>query len=77
LVIPEVQAAGDEGFQYKGQTVFKTTFGGKEVVCILERNMEAKAERWEYRLLATKRTGTTRKELSEMGDQVSSSSASP
>ena len=28
----EMQEAGDAGFEYKGQTVFKSTFGGKEVV---------------------------------------------
>jgi hypothetical protein len=65
----ELQQAGDEGFEYKGQTVFKTTFGGQEVVCILERDLEAQAERWEYRLLATKKTGTMQKELTEVGDQ--------
>ena len=65
----ELQEAGEEGFEYKGQTVFKSTFGGKEVVCILERDMDAKAERWEYKLLATKKTGTMQKELSEVGDE--------
>lgn len=64
----ELQAAGDEGFEYKGQTVFKTTFGGQEVVCILERDAQAKVDRWEYKLLATKRTGTMQKELSEAGE---------
>jgi hypothetical protein len=33
----EMQQAGDEGFEYKGQTVFKTSFGGQEVVCIVRR----------------------------------------
>ena len=33
----ELQQAGDAGFEYKGQSVFGTTFGGKEVVVILER----------------------------------------
>jgi len=65
----ELQAAGDEGFEYKGQTVFKTAFGGQEVVCILERDADAKVDRWEYKLLATKKTGTMQKELSEVGDQ--------
>ena len=64
----ELQAAGDEGFEYRGQTVFKTAFGGKEVVVILERDADAKIDRWEYKLLATKKTGTMQKELSEVGD---------
>lgn len=65
----ELQQAGDEGFEYKGQTVFDTTFGGKEVVVILERDPDAKVDAWEYKLLATKKTGTMQKELSESGGQ--------
>jgi hypothetical protein len=65
----ELQAAGDEGFEYKGQTVFKTAFGGQEVVCILERDLDKQAERWEYKLLATKKTGTMQKELSQVAEE--------
>jgi hypothetical protein len=65
----ELQEAGDAGFAYKGQTAFKSGFGGKEVVCILERAKDAKASRFEYRLLATSKTSTMQKELSEAGDQ--------
>ncbi len=65
----ELQAAGDEGFEYKGQTVFSSTFGGKEVVVILERDSEAKIDAWEYKLLATKKTGTMQKEIGEAGAQ--------
>jgi hypothetical protein len=65
----ELQQAGDEGFEYKGQTVFDTTFGGKEVVVILERDPEARVDAWEYKLLATKKTGTMQKELGEAGGQ--------
>lgn len=65
----ELQAAGDEGFEYKGQTVFETSFGGQEVVCILERDMDAQPERWVYKLLATKKTGTMQKELSQVAEE--------
>jgi hypothetical protein len=66
----EMQEAGDAGYEYRGQTVFKTTFGGKEVVVILERNSEAPIkERYEYRLMATNKTSTMQKELSEGGEQ--------
>src|SRR5687768_16506761 len=34
----ELQQAGNAGFEYKGQTSFKSTFGGKEVVVLLERD---------------------------------------
>jgi hypothetical protein len=65
----EMQDAGDAGFEYRGQSVFKSAFGGKEVVTILERDREAKPVRHEYRLLATKKTSTMQKELQEVGDQ--------
>jgi hypothetical protein len=64
----EMQEAGDAGFEYKGQSVFKSMFGGKEVVVILERDREAKPVAYEYRLLATKKTSTLQKELSEAGE---------
>lgn len=62
----EMKALGEEGFEYKGQTVFNTTFGGKEVVVIMERNPDSKAV-YEYQLLATKKTSTMQKELQEVG----------
>jgi hypothetical protein len=63
----EIQQAGDAGFEYKGQTVFGTTFGGKEVVIILERDPRTSTARYEYKLLATSKTGTMQKELNEAG----------
>lgn len=64
----EMQEGGDAGFEYRGQTVFKSAFGGKEVVAILERVPDAKvASRYEYRLIATKKTSTMQKELQEAG----------
>ncbi len=66
----EMQEAGDAGFEYRGQTVFETMFGGKEVVVILERNGDAPVkEHYEYRLMATKKTSTLQKELAEAGEQ--------
>src|SRR4051794_31745647 len=32
----EMQALGDEGFEFRGQTVFESAFGGREVAAILE-----------------------------------------
>lgn len=63
----EMRAAGDEGFRYCGQTVFNSTFGGKEVAVILELNMDEPAKRYEYQLLATSKTSTMQKELNEAG----------
>jgi len=66
----ELQEAADAGFEYVGQTVFESLFGGKEVACILERDASnASPSKWEYKLLATKRTSTLQKELQEVGGQ--------
>jgi hypothetical protein len=63
----ELQEAGDAGFEYRGQTIFKSTFGGNEVVVILERDRTIeKPLRYEYRLVATKRTSTLQKELADV-----------
>jgi hypothetical protein len=63
----ELQQAGDEGFDYCGQTVFQSALGGKDVAVILERN-PAGMKRVEYKLLATTRTSTMEKELKEAGE---------
>jgi hypothetical protein len=64
----ELQEAAAAGFEYRGQSVFASMFGGKEVVVILERDREAGSKsRWEYRLLATSKTSTMQRELSEAG----------
>lgn len=64
----EMQEAGDAGYEYKGQTVFSSAFGGKEVVVILELDRNQKDRpRYEYLLLATKKTSTMQKELLEAG----------
>ena len=65
----ELHEAGREGFEYKGQTIFKTAFGGQEVVVILEADRQAASKkRYDYKLLATSRTSTMQKELQEAGD---------
>jgi len=64
----EMQEAGNAGFEFRGQTVFKSMFGGKEAVVILERDREVKDRpSFEYRLLATSKTSTLQKELAEAG----------
>jgi hypothetical protein len=63
----ELQQAGNAGFEFKGQSVYSSTFGGKEVVVILERDSEAKPMQWDYKLLATKKTSTMQKEMNEAG----------
>jgi hypothetical protein len=63
----ELQQAGREGFDYCGQTVFKSALAGREVAVILERNPEA-GRQIEYKLLATSRTSTMQKELTGAGE---------
>ena len=60
----ELQEAGDAGFEHRGQSVFKKTFG-TEVIVILERDVEAKPKLWDYKLLATSKTSTMQKEVME------------
>jgi len=65
----ELQAAGDAGYEYRGQTVFETSFGNEEVVVILERDRDANLDDiYEYKLLATKKTSTMQAELQQAGD---------
>jgi hypothetical protein len=61
----ELQQAGNAGFEYRGQTVFKSTFGGKEVAVILERDKAIEPAKYQYRVLATSKTSTMEKELRE------------
>ena len=63
----EMQEAADAGFEYRGQTVFSSAFGGDEVVCILEHDKDSTEEPSEYRLLATSMTATLQKELLAAG----------
>ncbi len=63
----ELQEASSAGFEYKGQTVFKSVFGGEEVVCILERDKDAPAQKYTYKLVATTKTSTLEKELKDIG----------
>lgn len=62
----EMNQAAAAGFVYKGQSVFETSFGGKEVVVIMELGGEVKEE---YQLLATTKTSTMQKEMNQMATQ--------
>src|SRR5215510_6449663 len=63
----EMQAAADQGFEYRAHTVFTSAFRGEEVVFILERDKDADRPRSRYRLLATNKTSTLEKELMQVG----------
>jgi hypothetical protein len=63
----EIQQAANEGYEYVGQTVYQSAFGGKEVVVILELDSSRPARKASYHVTATSRTSTMEKELRELG----------
>ena len=66
----ELQGAGAVGFVYRGQTQFKSAFGGSEVVVIVERPKDAaNRQRFEYLLLATNKTSTMQKEMTDAAER--------
>ncbi len=65
----EMQEAADVGFEYKGQTIFTSAFGGDEVCVIMERNAGQTKGAHEYKLLGTSKTSTLQKELKGVGEQ--------
>lgn len=65
----EMQSAAEAGYEYKGQTIFESSFGGREVSVIMERDPSAGTKGNRYKLLATSRTSTLEKELAELGSQ--------
>lgn len=60
---------GDEGFEFRGQTVFESTFGGREVAIIMELDSTKPPQRIEFKLLSTSKTSTMQKELLEAGKE--------
>ena len=65
----ELQDAGDAGYSIVGQTIFESTFGGRETAAIVERRAGAEVVKYEYRLVATARTSTLERELRDLADQ--------
>ncbi|RPI24750.1 MAG: hypothetical protein EHM61_16280 [Acidobacteria bacterium] len=65
----EMQEAADAGFEYRGQTVFSSAFGGDEVCVIMERPAGQTTGTNEYKLLGTSKTSTLQKELAGVGEQ--------
>src|SRR5688500_17269756 len=62
----EMQEAGEAGFRFAAVMGGETSFGGKEVVVLMQKTPTP--ARLEYRLLATLKTSTMQKELQEAGD---------
>lgn len=62
----ELNRAAGDGYDYVGQTVFESMFGGEEVVSIVERGANAESE-YTYKLIATSKTSTLQKEANDIG----------
>jgi hypothetical protein len=62
----EMTDAAMDGYDYVGQTVFESLFGGEEVVSIIERGAAAESP-YVYKLVATSRTSTLERELAQIG----------
>lgn len=62
----EMNDAAMDGYDYVGQTVFESLFGGEEVVSIVERGAAAESD-YIYKLIATSKTSTLQKEMGAVG----------
>ena len=62
----EMSDAAADGYDYVGQTVFESAFGGEEVVSIVERGARTESE-FIYKLIATSKTSTLQKEMTQIG----------
>ncbi|HKC87055.1 MAG TPA: hypothetical protein VKG02_13810 [Blastocatellia bacterium] len=63
----EMNQAAAQGFRFEGSMGGETAGGGSEMVVIMSREPAAGASRYDYKLLATNKTSTMQKELSEAG----------
>jgi hypothetical protein len=63
----EMQEAAESGYVFAGVMGGDTSFGGSEVVVVMQRRPDSEP-RFEYRLLATSKTSTMQNELQEAGD---------
>jgi hypothetical protein len=63
----EMQEAGDAGFHFVAVMGGETAAGGKETVVLMEKTSDD-TTKYSYRLLATTKTSTLQKELSEVAD---------
>lgn len=64
----ELRAAGADSFEYRGETVFESAFGGREVSVILEKSSTGTQRKIDYRVLSTSKTSTLQKELQAAGE---------
>jgi hypothetical protein len=67
--VHELQQAVDAGFVYLAQTVFTGPGHFREVAVLLERDPGARAAKYRYRLLVTRKISTMQQELQHAGEE--------
>lgn len=65
----EMNQAAADGFRFEGTMGGETAGGGNEIVVIMSRRQSSSSERLQYKLLATNKTSTMQKELTDAGAQ--------
>ncbi len=65
----ELNEAAAQGYQFKEASYGDTTVGGKEVITIVERPLGQTSQRYSYKILATNKTSTLRKEINRMSQE--------
>ncbi|MGH9846875.1 MAG: hypothetical protein ACREEM_49895 [Blastocatellia bacterium] len=65
----EMNQAAAEGYRFEGTMGGETAAGGNEIVVIMSRKPVEKSDRFDYKLLATRKTSTMGKELNDAGAQ--------
>lgn len=65
----EMNAAADTGFVFGSVMGGESAFGGKEVLVVMKKELDAPSPNKKYTLLATSKTSTLQKELQQAGDQ--------
>ena len=65
----ELNKSAGQGFRFGAVMGGETTFGGSEVVVIMQKEKGREVGRVQYKLLATSRTSTMQKEIQEASDQ--------
>lgn len=63
----EMNQAAAQGYRFEGTMGGETAAGGNEIVVIMSRRAGASDGRYDYRLLATRKTSTMTKELNQAG----------
>ena len=65
----EMNQAAEAGFAFGGAMGGESGMGGKEVIVVMTKDLEAPAAAKRYKLLATSKTSTMQKELQRAGDE--------